>query len=273
MTQSFRGEYTVTTALILLISIVSSVLGITRRGHYNDSAELLARLYAQDVVILVVAVPALAIGLWYASQGSLRGHFVWLGSLAFMTYMWASYAFTVAYNSFFLGYVVLFSLSLFTLLGGSLTLDSEHFYRRLNGRLSHRVYSGFLGVAAIGLAALWLSELIPAAIAGTLPAAVQEFGPQATDTYVIDLGIVVPSLAITARLLWNQEPWGYTLAGILLMFTALLAPAITAITVVDFQEGVTMSLPVVLGSVVPPLIGAAFAGKYLYSVGGSQRSS
>lgn len=56
------------------------------------------------------------------------------------------------------------------------------------------------------------------------------------------------------------------MAGVLLVFTAVLAPAITALTVVDVQEGVTISLPVIAGSVVPPLIGAAFVGKYLYTV-------
>lgn len=266
MPNPVRRKYTLTTILLLLLSILSSVLGLTHSGHYNDSSELLSRIYAQDAVILIIAVPILAIGLWYASHGSLQGYVVWLGSLAFMTYMWASYAFTIAYNYFFLGYVVLFSLSLFTLVGGVLSLESNLFYSTLHGRLSHRLYGTFLGLAAVGLAALWLSELIPAALGGTVPAAIQEFGPQAADTYVIDLGVVVPSLALTSKWLLEQRPWGYTLAGILLVFTAVLAPAITAITVVDVQEGVTVSLPVIVGSVVPPLIGAAFAGKYLYTV-------
>lgn len=267
MPQPIRREYILSTVLIILLSCVSSLLGLTRSDHYNDPAELLARIHAQDAVILVIAAPVLAIGLWYASRGSLRGYLVWLGSLAFMTYIWASYAFTVAYNDFFLGYTVLFSLSVFTLIGGVLSVDSDLFCNTLHGQLSHRLFSGFLGFAAVGLAALWLSELIPAALSGAVPAAVQEFGPQATDTYVIDLGIVVPSLALTAKWLWRQRSWGYTLAGILLVFTAVLAPAITAITIVDIQEGVTMSLPVIAGSIVPPLIGAAFAGKYLYTVG------
>lgn len=60
------------------------------------------------------------------------------------------------------------------------------------------------------------------------------------------------------------------MAGVLLVFTAVLAPVITALTVVDVQEGVTIPLPVIAGSVVPPLIGATFAGKYLYTVRASR---
>lgn len=267
MRRPVRREYVFSTMLIILLSSASSLLGLTRSGHYNDPAESITRYHAQDAVILVIAVPILAVGLAYASRGSLRGHLVWRGSLAFMTYTWASYALTVAYNDFFLGYVVLFSLSLFTLVGGILSIDSALLYTVLHEQVSHRLYSGFLGFAAMGLAGLWLFELVPAALSGAVPAAVRAFGPQAADTYVIDLGIVVPSLALTAKWLWQQRPWGYALAGIVLVFTAVLAPAITAITVVDVQEGVTMSLPIVAGSVVPPLVGAAFAGTYLLTVG------
>lgn len=77
-----------------------------------------------------------------------------------------------------------------------------------------------------------------------------------------------PSLALSAVELWRRRPWAYATTGVMLVFAAVLAPAIAAITVVDFQEGVAMSLPVIAGSIVPPLIGAAFAGTYLYKLGG-----
>lgn len=267
MPQGVRGRYAISTILILLLSSTSSLLGLSRGGHYTDPANMIPRIYAQDAVILVIAVPILALGFLYARGGSQRGKLVWLGSLAFMTYIWASYAFTIAFNSFFLGYVVLFSLSLFTLVDGVLDFDAHYFADTVAGRLNNRLYGGFLGVAALGLAALWLSEIIPATVSGTLPAGIEAFGAQSVHTYIIDLGVVVPSLAITAKWVLEGRPWGYSLAGVLLVFTALLAPAITAITVVDAMEGVSMSLGVVVGSIVPPLIGAVFAGSFLYAIG------
>lgn len=267
MPDALRGSYTVSSLLILLLSVASSALGLTRDGHYADSTGSLTRLYAQDAVILGIAVPVLAVGLWYARRGSFRGQVVWLGTLAFMTYMWATYTLTLDFNYFFLGYLVLFSLSLFTLVGGVLELDVESIHGRLEGRLRVRLYGGFLWFATLGLAALWLAEIVPATLTGTVPAAVEAFGPKAVATYVIDLGIVVPSLALTARWIWHRRPWGYALTGVTLVFAAVLAPSITAITVVDFQEGVAMSAPVIAASIVPPLIGAAFAGGYLYRLG------
>lgn len=258
--------HVVTTVAIILLSTTSSMLGFFREGHYADRADLLARLMAQDAVILVVAVPALALGGWFAMSGSRPGAVVWLGSLAFMTYIWATYAVTITFNAFFLGYVALFSLSLFTLVGGILRLNANAFEIAGGSRRSRTLYAGFLGLAAAGLATLWLAEIVPAALSGTVPAAIEAFGAHAAVTYVIDLGVVVPSLAVTAVWLWRRRPWGDPLAGILLVFTAVLAPVITAITVVDLQEGVPMSAPVIAGSVVPPLIGAVFAGSYLYSL-------
>lgn len=266
MPHSVRRWQAVTTVAVLLLSITSSLLGLFRPGHYTDLAALLPRLYAQDAVVLVIAVPVLAAGLWTAWRGSTIGTVVWLGALAFMTYIWASYALTTTFNAFYLGYIALFSLSTFTLVGGILSLDADALHRDLQGRVRHRVYSGFLGLAAAGLATLWLSELVSATLTGATPAAIEAFGVQAAATYVIDLGLVVPSLAVTAAWLWQQRPWGYALTAVLLTFTAVLAPAITAITVVDVQAGVPMSLPVIAASIVPPLIGAAFAGKYLHAL-------
>lgn len=42
-----------------------------------------------------------------------------------MTYIWASVGLQVAFNEFFLVYVALFGLSLFTLVGGLVTSDAD----------------------------------------------------------------------------------------------------------------------------------------------------
>lgn len=261
-----------TTVGVLLLSTASSLLGLFRDGHYGDRAELIPRIMAQDAVILLVAVPVLGFGVWSATRGSHRGVIVWLGSLAFMTYIWGTYAVTIAFNAFFLGYVALFGLSLFTLVGGVVKLDATSMELSGESRFSRNLYAGFLAFAAVGLAALWLSEIILAMLTGTVPAAIDEFGAHAAVTYVIDLGVVVPLLAVTAVWLWRNRQWGDVIAGILLVFTAVLAPVITVITVVDIQEGVSMSAPVIIGSVVPPVVGAVFAGTYLYSLSSDSHS-
>lgn len=257
---------TASTGLIILLSATSSLLGLLRDGHYADHTGSLLRIYAQDIVLLVLAVPALAAGLWFARRESLRGRFVWLGSLAFMTYMWAHYAFVVGYNDFFLGYIALLGLSVFTLLSGVIRTDARRVFETLHGNTSTAIYGGVLVITGIGLASLWLSEIVPALLAGKLPSAVIQLGPEAAHTYVIDLGILVPALLITAVWLRWERPWGYVCTGVLLAFAALVAPTLTAVTVIDLQEGIEISGPLLVGTIIPPLVGLVFAVAYLRKV-------
>lgn len=262
MVQPRRAEIGGTVA-ILLLTVGATLLGLFRDGQYVESGFELLRLQAQDAVLLSIGVPVLALGLWLATQGSVRGRIIWLGSLAFMAYMWTHYAFVVAYNEFFLGYVALFGLSVFTLLSAILTTDATQVAEAISGESTIRIYVAFLGIAAVGLSAMWLFDIVPALVAGEVPSGIVQLGPEAAHTYVIDLGILVPSLAITALWLHYRRPWGYVCAGVLLVFAALVAPTLTAITVVDLQEGIEVSAPILVGTLVPPLIGLLMAGSYL----------
>jgi len=267
MTVHLKRWHVLSTLAIVGLSIVSSLLGLFVSGHYTGSSDLLARNQAQDATILAIGVPALAAGLWLARKGSLRGQFLWLGSLAYMVYMWASYALTLSFNTYFLGYLALFVLSTFTLAGGVLAIDAEAVKRTLSGRISRPLFVGFLVFTTVGLSVLWLSELIPATIEGTEPAVVEEFDGGLA-TYVLDLGLVVPALAVAAGWLWRDRAWGYAATGILLVFAAVLAPTLTATLAVDATTGVSMTVPMMVLTAVPPLIGAAFAIRYLLAIDG-----
>jgi len=259
--------HVLSTLAIIGLAMASSLLGLFASGHYTGSSDLLARNRAQDATILAVGVPALAAGLWLARRGSLRGQFLWLGSLAYMVYMWSSYALTLSFNAYFLGYLALFVLSTFTLAGGLLAVDAAAVKHILSGRISRPLFVGFLAFTAIGLGALWLSEIIPATIDGTEPAVVEELD-SGLGTYVLDLGLVVPALAVAAGWLRHDRAWGYVTAGVLLVFAAVLAPTLTATLAVDATTGVSMTVPMMVLTAVPPAIGAAFAVRYLLAIDG-----
>ena len=276
MTRPPEPWQTWATIAILVLSTVSSALGIVRPGHYRDPEGFHTALYAQDLTILLIGVPVLALGLWYATRGSLRGSVVWLGGLSYMTYIWATVAFSVAWNPFFLGYVVLFGLSLFTLVGGLAAIDEAEVHDAVHGRISPVVYSGFLWVIALGLSLLWLGDLVPPMLEGTTPTIVEELGEQATVSHAIDLAVVVPALAISGYLLWRERPWGYVFGGVVLLLGALLAPTITAMTVVLVLEGeITVPVWAIVFTMLPIVIAAGLAATYLLAFGdaGSDRSS
>lgn len=258
------------TALVVVLAISSTLLGLLRPGHYPPS--LLPSFYVQDLVILLVGVPALVFGLRSALAGSIRGRLVWLGALAFMTYMWASIGLQVPFNGFFLGYVALFGLSLFTFVGGVLGTDADAVTGAVGDSVSERRYGAVLAFIAAGLAALWLSELVPATLSGTPPLLVEEVGPQALVSHFLDLAVVVPALTVVAAWLWQGRPWGYVLAGVALVFGALLAPAIAGMTLALFLSGkVTLPLVAVVFTALPAFAAAAFAVRYLHRIPGRDR--
>ncbi|WP_137286875.1 hypothetical protein [Halorussus salinisoli] len=216
------------TVAILGLSVVATLVGLLRPGHYRDAAVTIPQVYGQDAVTLGFGVPLLAVGLWYAARGSLRGYVVWLGALAYMLYTWASYALMLYFNELFLAYVALFGLSLFTFVGGVLRLDPGAVRDRLHGRLPIRVTSGYLAAIALFFAAGWLSEVVPATLRGAPPESVRLAGVPANVIHVLDLAVLLPATLLTAAWLWRRREWGYVLAGVLLVKFTTLGLAVLA---------------------------------------------
>lgn len=250
------------TAVIVILSVAAVLLGLLQPSHYPEA--LRDAFNVQDVLVAVVGLPVLWLSLHYALRGSLRGRLVWLGSLAYLAYIWASMALQIGFTRFFLGYVVLFSLSLYALLRGLIALDPTDVEQAVSGRISERLYGAFLWLIAVGLAGLWLAELVPATVSGTPPPLVTEVGPQALASHFIDLSIVVPALALAGTWLWRRRPWGYVLAGVMLVFGALLAPTLTGMTVLFLlRESVTVSPIAAVLTGFPALLAAVLAVRYL----------
>ena len=260
------------TVLVLVLSVVSALLGLLRPGHYGTDPAVVQLYRVQDATILLVGVPVLALGLWYATRGSLRSRVVWLGGLAYATYTWASIGLQAPYNEFFLGYVALFSLSLFAFVGALVTTDAGTVRRALEGRVSTSFYGGALVFIAVGLAGLWLADIVPSLLAGTTPLIVEEAGRVALTSHLLDLGVVVPSLFVAGVWLRRGRTWGYLLAGVALVLGATLAASISGMTLVLVSGGsVTVSPVAAVLSFLPVLVSVVLAVRYVASMGGSER--
>jgi hypothetical protein len=268
MAGHLRRWHVYSTVTVLVLAAASSLLGLVRPGHYQAAPGLVESYRMQDLTILVVGIPVLAVGLWYAMQDSPRGRIVWLGGLAYMTYIWASIAIQIPFNELFLVYVALFGLSLFTFVGGMVTTDAQAICRTLEGRLSTTLYSGALGIIGLGLAVLWLSDVVPPLLSGTVPLAIKETGQQAMVTHVIDLGVVVPSIFLSAAWLYQERTWGYVFAGVELVLGATLAAPIGMMTLV-FMTGDTVTVSPIAAAFtfLPILVSALLAVTYLRLMG------
>ena len=237
--------YRIASLTTLLLTIVATAVGLFVPNFYRDNPVLLPQIYGQDLLTLAVAVPALAVSLYYADRGSLRGYVVWLGVTGYLLYTYASYAFMTAFNELYLVYTTLLWLTLFTFIGGMVRLDAATLKRDLNGA-SVRPYVAFQLLLAVLVSLLWLSEILPATLAGATPASIAEPGLSTSVIYSLDLGVIVPALALTAYWLWNRRPWGYAFTAVLLVKIATLGGAVLTMIVYMVRDGQAVPLPQIL---------------------------
>lgn len=257
--------YVLASVVVLVLTIVATAVGLFVSDFYRDAEVLLPQLYGQDLLTLVVAVPALAVSLYYATRGSLRAYVCWLGVTGYLLYTYASYAFLTAFNELYLVYVALFALTLFTLVGGLTRLDATNL-KQAFGDHSVRPYVLFQMLLAILLALMWLGEVGPAILAGTRPPSIAETDLPVPVIQSLDLGVVVPSFALSAYLLWNRRPWGYAFTGVLLVKGTTLGLAVVAMIVFMLLDGQTVPLAQILLFTLFSLVGLALVLRYILSI-------
>jgi hypothetical protein len=218
----------------------SDVATIYGHGLYrNDTLLYAAQAIGQDIATLLVGIPLLLVGIILARKNSLRGQLLLTGSLGYVLYTYITYAFLAAYNEFFLVYVAIFSLSLFAFILALSGLDAARVAREVSGKMPRRGIAIFLMLIAAFLGMAWLGRIVPPLLAGKPP-----FGLEAYTTLVIqaiDLGIVVPTSAIAAVLLWRKHPWSYTLGSVLMVKALMMGVALVAMIIGQILAGIAVS--------------------------------
>lgn len=252
--------------VVMALAFAASALGLFRSGFYKDPYALQLQAYGQDMVTLVVIVPLLAIGLWFAVRGSLRGYLLWLGTLGYLAYSYLVYAVITEFNPFFLGYVALFGLATYTLVAGLLQTDPEAVKGRLEADLPVRLVVGFFVAMGALVALLWLSEAVPATITNTKPESVAEFGLPANVVHVLDLGVVLPAVFITAWWLRQGRAWGYVLSGVLFVKVITISLAVLGMIAWMATHGVPVEPVQIVVFTVTTVIGTAVGMVYFRSI-------
>lgn len=262
-----RRWQVVATLGILVLTVAATLLGLLRPGFYSDPDALMYQAYGQDAVTLGIVTPLLAVGLWLARRGSLRGYLLWLGGLAYVLYTYAIYAVITQFNAFFLGYVALFGLSLYTLVGGLLQLDPDAVESRLESSLRVGPMVGFLVAMGVLVALLWLAEILPATFAGTKPASAADVGLPANVVHVLDLGVLIPAMFVAAHWLRQRRPWGYVLPGVLFVKLTSIGLAVLAMIVWLTLEGEPIPTAQIAIFVVLTLANGGFGVWYFAALG------
>lgn len=216
---------------------LSSGAGLFFHDLYRDTALVASSWYGNDLVTLVVATPLLVVALLGAWGGSRRAFLVWMGLLAYSLYNSAFYLFGAAFNSLFLVYAALFTLSGFALVFGLVSLDATTLYRQVRSDLPARWISGFMGLVAAALGGFYVTLSLQYVVTGQVPVMIDAVGLHTNLIAALDLTMVVPVALLGAVWLWQGRPWGYVWAALWCVKGAVYMLALSAATVATVVVG------------------------------------
>ncbi|TFC06265.1 hypothetical protein [Cryobacterium mannosilyticum] len=223
-----------------VLAVAGSVVGLGVGGFYaNLTPAFLPQALAQDVANLALAAPALLVCAILALRGSLRARLVWLGVLAFTVYNYVIYTFSIPFGPLFPVWVAVLGLSLFSLIGGIASTDAGAAAARFGSRPAAVVTGWSLIVVGVLFGLLWLSEDVPALVAGTTPQSVLDLGIPTNPVHILDLAFFLPAVVGTGILLLRRREMAYPVAPAFLVFLILTGVPIMVTPIVQSVRGET----------------------------------
>jgi len=229
------------------LAIAGSLLALADQQVYDKlSAAFLPQALAQDLVNLFVASPAILILALLALRGSLGAYVLWLGSLLFTAYNYVIYAVAIPFGSLFLLWVAVLGMALFALLGGAAVIDRGELLARYRDRRTATVAGWALLVIAVLFGALWLSEDVPALLAGSTPASLVEQGVITNPVHVLDLAFFLPATVLVAAAWLRGSGRAAAFGPAFLAFLLLTGLPILVTPVVQTARGDTATWAVVV---------------------------
>ena len=249
----------------LVLAAVAAAAGILVSGLYRDTAEMVREARAADLVTLAVAVPVLGLSLWRARSGSARARLIALGTLGYLSYSYAIFAFSIVINPMTPVHIAILGLATWSFVLALFGLDQATLDGASRMRLSRRLGGAFLIVVVILFAVLWLGQIAGAITSGELPPSVSDLNLPTNAVYALDLAFALPLLAVAGIRLLRNDRRGPASALAALGFTALMGLSVLAIFAVDAAAGIAIEpVPVVIFGVVTAIaaivVGMALSG-------------
>ena len=197
-----------------LFLLAGSALGLLSSDQVYPTANIRELTLANDVISLVVGLPALLVSLALARRGSLLGLLFWPGALFYVIYNAIAYVFLLPLNASFLLALGQLILSVYTTVALTAAVDVRSLRRQLQGGVSEKIAAS----ALMGLGAAFLLLAL-----GTMGAAALGLAPPPSElpVFVAD-SLTAPAWIIGGVLLWRRQPLGYLAGGALLFQASML---------------------------------------------------
>jgi hypothetical protein len=197
------------TILVTTLAFMASVGGLYAPDIYKDS-ELIKKAWMANDIITIPLAALLPVTLLLQKHDDERPLLVWLGLMLYMCYNYAFYLFGAKFNELFLIYVALFSLSLYSIIIGLLTVNIYAIPVSPPSRKRQLLTSGFLFLIALPILIVEIEQCVSFIFSGKTPEV-------PTLIFALDLSTVVPTTILASVLLLKKNPWGNVLAMMMLV--------------------------------------------------------
>ncbi|HEX2966564.1 MAG TPA: hypothetical protein VHO84_12310 [Syntrophorhabdaceae bacterium] len=221
---SLRGPM-ILSRISLLLMFVESIIGLFLPGTYaRDNTWGRAVFLGNDLVNLCLFTPLLIIALILLKRGTDKGKVFWLGIQALITYDYIYYPLAVAYNDYFLLYVVILGVSLYSFIFGINSLDLSSYRKYIPAKRVKVAASILLLAFAAVFVFLWIGRYISFLMTGKL----DMDGVSMISTF--DLITLAVPLVLSAIWLLKGEGRGYVLSIVMGLICGLYSFILIAYT-------------------------------------------
>lgn len=197
------------TIIVFILALTAAFGGVFIVDLYKDSEQIKRSWFANDLVTIAIA-PLLIFTLALQRRGDERGLIVWMGLMLYMFYNYAFYLFGAKFNEFFLIYVALFSLSLYSIIIGLLSVNAHAIHENSTYHKTKVLISLFLFLQAIPISVVEIKQCVTFIFSGKPPEV-------PTLIFALDLSTVIPTTILASILLWKNHPWGNILGMMMLV--------------------------------------------------------
>jgi len=198
--------------LIALLMAVASGLGLLNPQSIYPTEALRQSFFANDVVNLVIGLPALLVALWLAWRGKVVGLLFWPGALMFVLYTYLAYIFSMPIGWYYLLLLTLIAVCAYTLIGLVASIDIGAVGSRLAGAVPSRLTGGLMIVFGL-FVFLRVFGVIADAVNNPATVTATELAALPADF------LISPAWIIGGALLLTHKPLGYA-SGLGLLFQA-----------------------------------------------------
>lgn len=207
-----------------LLALAVSLIGVINQNIYSEviSQEILPGVVSQDLITVIISIVLIFLSLKVEAE-NIKSQILTLSFLAYIFYAYGIYAIEQIYNSFYILYLLIFSLSFWSIIFSLSNYDKSVFKKiNLNKYIKYLTLS-FLIIIPLLFYFLWINQLLPLMRTGEKI----EF---AFSVYILDIVFILPALIITAILIIKDKSLGYISAPILFFkaFTLLFSVGLGA---------------------------------------------